>query len=610
MKSSRLVAFASGKGGVGKTICTANLALHLARPHRVLTVDLDLGCGNLNASLGVRSFAKSIDDFLESRVSNLAPLKTKTSVDSLELISGSYTPVDSPTLSENQKGRLVDHLRSDESEYVLMDLGAGVSHDILDLFAAADLKVVVTAPESLALHNAFLFVKSLAYRVLSRSLDQTGLAKRHRQDIIKQLYASGDNEIERTIDRIRTRNAEGAALVQQILSNLNIAVILNKLQDPVEEKFVSSLQRLSRRYACVELSFLGSIPFDANVKKSLNDVVPFALQYESSPANVAFASMTTRIQKLLAALDYMPKTNSGATSLRLLKRFGTFWENNFAPASPLGLRNIASKPVQEGDREEIIRVLEDQIRESAARHDQERQQWLAEKQEMKRLIKESENLIERLQKAAESRSGEPRNVIGQKGEIQYLEEGPRIVEAASVNQRLTELEKQARRKDQVIQHLEQEIRSRAFEIELRERTVITIGEQLLASLRGHPTHPVTVFSMEEGGGEAVLFAGQFKSVLTAAGWSVSSVSTSFKDNIFTGLRILHGYSEDAVNGARSLAVALVESGIPCLLQRSSLPTEFDKIHLIVGLNENDPLRVPRTLDKSLTAFPRQPTLNK
>ncbi len=52
---------ASGKGGVGKTVLTANLAISLAQRLRasgggkVIAVDLDLGCGNLNTCLGVRS---------------------------------------------------------------------------------------------------------------------------------------------------------------------------------------------------------------------------------------------------------------------------------------------------------------------------------------------------------------------------------------------------------------------------------------------------------------------------------------------------------------------------------------------------------------------------
>ena len=52
--NSRTIAIASGKGGVGKTVITANLALSLAQQFRgktgsVVAVDLDLGCGNLNA---------------------------------------------------------------------------------------------------------------------------------------------------------------------------------------------------------------------------------------------------------------------------------------------------------------------------------------------------------------------------------------------------------------------------------------------------------------------------------------------------------------------------------------------------------------------------------
>src|SRR5262245_40362800 len=92
----RLIAFASGKGGVGKTVCTANLALHLAEHRNVLGVDLDLGCGNLNASLGVRVFPHSINEFLTSKIPDLGPLKTPTACAGLRLICCSYNPLENP----------------------------------------------------------------------------------------------------------------------------------------------------------------------------------------------------------------------------------------------------------------------------------------------------------------------------------------------------------------------------------------------------------------------------------------------------------------------------------------------------------------------------------
>src|SRR5262245_3846393 len=111
----RLVAFASGKGGVGKTVCTANLALHLAEHGNVLSVDMDLGCGNLNTGLGVRVVPHSINDFLESKIPELAPLKTATAHPALQLICCSYNPIEKTTLTPEQKVRLLQRLRADGS---------------------------------------------------------------------------------------------------------------------------------------------------------------------------------------------------------------------------------------------------------------------------------------------------------------------------------------------------------------------------------------------------------------------------------------------------------------------------------------------------------------
>ncbi|TDI10342.1 MAG: hypothetical protein E2P08_02120, partial [Acidobacteria bacterium] len=80
---SRTIAIASGKGGVGKTVITANLALSLAQQFRgktgsVVAVDLDLGCGNLNSCLGVRSPNGTINSFLLNKVSDLEQILTPT----------------------------------------------------------------------------------------------------------------------------------------------------------------------------------------------------------------------------------------------------------------------------------------------------------------------------------------------------------------------------------------------------------------------------------------------------------------------------------------------------------------------------------------------------
>src|SRR4051812_33521756 len=127
---ARIVSFASGKGGVGKSVCTANLAYHLGMAHPTLAAVLDLGSGNLNAGLGIRNVAFPINDFLAGRVNDLGPLKTTTPLAGLRFIGCSYSPIENTTMTTDQKDNLLRHLREDPSEYVLLDLGAGVNDDI------------------------------------------------------------------------------------------------------------------------------------------------------------------------------------------------------------------------------------------------------------------------------------------------------------------------------------------------------------------------------------------------------------------------------------------------------------------------------------------------
>jgi flagellar biosynthesis protein FlhG len=610
----------------------------MARDHKVLAVDLDRGCGNLNASLGVRSVTQSIEDFISARVKDLAPIKARTVVDNLQLISCSYAPVNNTSLNETQKKKLLDHLRSDESDYVLIDLGAGVAQDTVELFAAADLKVVVTQPESLALHNAFVFLKSVAYRVIERDLERTKLSKRHRQEITDQLYSGSSQEIDQIISRIGKHNLDAAALIEGSLRSLNTGVILNKVQDPVEEKFVASLQRLAKKYADIDLAFWGSIPFDLNVKKSLNDVVPFALEYSSSPANAAFLELTRGMDKCIASLSDESDDAAGPESSRVRRKFA-FWGNKTTAQSPLGLSAPDVPSLNHSNKDETTSRLQSQLAEKAVQFEREKQDWIKEcedrdrrLQELTKIVQQSDSIIASLKKADEARIQESQKLLREKEEIiRDLEaklkvtltelealrwrDGFRVSRSAPspAKQRLTELEKLNRRIDQPAWSVNPKLGSNHSEAEFQSRgsgdnyetagpdyfgkPATNIAEQITANLCVYSPQTITVVCMEEGLVEAASFAKELAAAISSAQWSVTSTSRSFKNNPFTGLRIVYDHSEDAVQGARNLALALADAGIACSLQRSSFPPHVDKIHLVVGLNESGHLRIPRTLEK-------------
>jgi flagellar biosynthesis protein FlhG len=412
----RLVAFAGGKGGVGKTVSTANLALHLAEHHNVLTVDMDLGCGNLNASLGVRVVPHSINDFLASKMPELGPLKTATACASLQLICCSYNPVVHTALTPEQKVRLLQHLRADQSDYVLMDLGAGVTDDILDLFAAVDIPILVTGPESLALHNAYVFVKSIVYRAIAKSLDQNGIPRGRRDEVVRELYDNGDTEIARTIESIAQRDRAMADFIRSVLSGIRLHLILNKVQDPAEERYVRRLQDLTRKYVSVELAYLGYIPFDDNVKKSLNSVVPFALEYKSSPANIAFARVAKALQRAVAetTTDH-PESIEEARS-RAIERLTRIFNHSSESTPEPHLPPAEDKSVWLDEKKQLEKTIAD----LNARLDQWRQRQTTSEKKLEESLVLRDQFIERMQNAIEQQT--------QRHQAQLAEKDARITE--------------------------------------------------------------------------------------------------------------------------------------------------------------------------------------
>ena len=83
----KIWAVGGGKGGVGKSLVTANLSICLAlMGHKVITVDLDLGGANLHTCLGVKIPDKTLTDYINKKSKNLNELVTPTPIKNLFII--------------------------------------------------------------------------------------------------------------------------------------------------------------------------------------------------------------------------------------------------------------------------------------------------------------------------------------------------------------------------------------------------------------------------------------------------------------------------------------------------------------------------------------------
>jgi flagellar biosynthesis protein FlhG len=166
----RVWAIGGGKGGIGKSVIAANLAVILAqRGTRVVLIDADLGGANQHTILGVSAKGPTLTDFLHRRCERLTDVEVPTHTDGLSLISGSRAAVESANPKQGQKARLLRHIAALPADHVVLDLGAGSSFNVLDFFLAAERGVLVVVPDATSVENAYQFLKAAYFRKMRRA---------------------------------------------------------------------------------------------------------------------------------------------------------------------------------------------------------------------------------------------------------------------------------------------------------------------------------------------------------------------------------------------------------------------------------------------------------
>ncbi|MBB5206039.1 flagellar biosynthesis protein FlhG [Inhella inkyongensis] len=169
-EGARTLAVTSGKGGVGKTFVTANLACALAaRGERVLVLDADLGLANLDVVLNLHPKLTLHDVFTEKCTLEQAILPAPGGFSVLLAGSGM---VEYSRLTPEVRDKLlkiVDQVKP-RYDWVLIDTGAGISDVVLYAVSLATEVLVVATPEPTSLTDAYATIKVLATQQQRRRL--------------------------------------------------------------------------------------------------------------------------------------------------------------------------------------------------------------------------------------------------------------------------------------------------------------------------------------------------------------------------------------------------------------------------------------------------------
>jgi septum site-determining protein MinD len=151
---AKVITVTSGKGGVGKTTVTANLAASLAMlGRRVVALDADIGLRNLDVVMGLENrIVYDLVDVIEGRCRLQQAMIRDKRFPELYLIPAAQTR-DKMAVSPSDMVLVCDQLRHD-MDYIIIDSPAGIERGFRNAVAPADQVVIVTNPEVSAVRDA------------------------------------------------------------------------------------------------------------------------------------------------------------------------------------------------------------------------------------------------------------------------------------------------------------------------------------------------------------------------------------------------------------------------------------------------------------------------
>lgn len=268
-RKNEIWAVGGGKGGAGKTFVISQIASYLASiKKKVIVIDTDFGGANLHSFFGITAKKRTIRDFYQNEIS-LQDIIVKTKIKNLEIIPGDINTTIFDEIRYSKKLRLFSEIKKLDTDFILLDLGAGFNKNIIDFFLLADKMVVVTVMEITSVENLFQFIKSTFFRKLNFLLGIYGL-KNYAKDIWANRNKYNITTILDLIQYIKENTGEIGEITFKELSKFTINIILNKVRDSSEIKEGFSLRSICIKLIGINALYSGYIEYDNHFWRNLS----------------------------------------------------------------------------------------------------------------------------------------------------------------------------------------------------------------------------------------------------------------------------------------------------------------------------------------------------
>lgn len=227
---AKVITVTSGKGGVGKSSISVNLAIQLSRMgKRVVIFDADFGLANIEIMLGLHPRYNLADMMYRGKTLNDIIMYGPENVG---FISGGSGIQELANLSREQIITLIQKLNElDEfADVVIVDTGAGISDTVLEFVAASEEVLLVATPEPTSITDAYALLKTLNKKATYRK--------------------------EKTVVKMIANQVHGNRDARELFEKLGMVVA----------KFLD-----------IEVEYLGSVPYDHNMQKAIMKQTPISI---------------------------------------------------------------------------------------------------------------------------------------------------------------------------------------------------------------------------------------------------------------------------------------------------------------------------------------------
>ncbi len=280
-----IIAVGGGKGGIGKSLVSANLGVHLAATgRRVVLVDADLGGANLHTCLGMPVPTRTLSEFIERRVSTLQDVVCATPIARLGLISGALDFLGAANPKYTQKLRLLREIARLDVDCIIIDLGGGTGFNILDFFLIADHGILTVVPEPTSIENAYRFIKAAYYRRL-KSIETEWNLKPLIDEAMSEKGGLGLKTPADLVAYVESRDPQGGERLRREIERFPLKLVVNQTRNPEEEKLGFAVSDACRKYFGIPMQYLGAIPYDDAVWRSVRRRRPVMLDSPEAGAS-------------------------------------------------------------------------------------------------------------------------------------------------------------------------------------------------------------------------------------------------------------------------------------------------------------------------------------